>query len=378
MGSSNDTARRIAPGLIHAPVGGRLVGRDPQKSVAIRRLQHADLAIFLRITLNSCPFGSDWRRRRLGRVSVEFEYLGLKDHPPRRVEYHEAWEHQREVHARVASGETGNQVIFVEHDPVYTAGRQTKPHERPFDGTPVVDVDRGGNITWHGPGQLVGYPIVQLPDRVGVVDHVRRVEQAVIDVLASYGILAGRVPGRTGVWLPADDPSTVPLVEPGRHHRAGDTDRTGNFTFDAPAVAAPATGGLQLASVEGQAPAVGQAMGGAERSGHGPSVRGPFDDARSAGGSRGVGPPRQGMRPERKICAIGIRVTKRTTLHGFSINVSNTLDGFDNIVPCGISDAGVTTMAAEMDGPPPTLVELAERLEPLLAAHLSREGNLKK
>ncbi|WP_394276417.1 hypothetical protein [Luteococcus sp.] len=84
------------------------------------------------------------------------------------------------------------------------------------------------------------------------------------------------------------------------------------------------------------------------------------------------------MRPERKICAIGIRVTKRTTLHGFSINVSNTLDGFDNIVPCGISDAGVTTMAAEMDGPPPTLVELAERLEPLLAAHLSREGNLKK
>ena len=121
------------------------------------------------------------------------------------------------------------------------AGRRTLAHERPFDGTPVIDVDRGGKITWHGPGQLVGYPIMLLPDRVGVVDHVRRIEQAVIEVLASYGIEAGRVPGRTGVWLPADDPTFVPPIETGPHH-AKSVARTGYFTP-----------GFQLASVDGQA-----------------------------------------------------------------------------------------------------------------------------
>lgn len=217
---------------------------------------------------------------------IEFEYLGVADEPSSLTEYHAAWAHQREVHAAVAAGELPGRVIFVEHEPVYTAGRQTLPAERPFDGTPVVDVDRGGKITWHGPGQLVGYPIMRLPDRVGVVDHVRRIEQAVIELLAGYDIEAGRVPGRTGVWLAA---------------------------------------------------------------------------------GRG--------RAERKICAIGIRVSKRTTMHGFALNISNGLAGFGNIVPCGISDADVTTMAAEMASPAPSLVEVAQRLEPLLARHLSREGN---
>lgn len=267
----------------------------------------------------------------LARVSVDFEYLGIRD--GQRVEYHEAWAHQSEVHARVAADEMPGQVLFVEHDAVYTAGKQTLPAERPFDGTPVVDVDRGGKITWHGPGQLVGYPIIKLPDRVGVVDHVRRVEQAVIDVLAQYGIMAGRVPGRTGVWLPADDPDFVAPVATGPHH-AKSVERTGYFT----------PGALQIASVEGQTAAV-------------PS------------------PGRQG-RPERKICAIGIRVTRRTTMHGFALNISNDSAGFDNIVPCGIADATVTSMADELDGPAPSLLEVAERLEPLLDTHLSREGNL--
>ena len=142
----------------------------------------------------------------------------------------------------------------------------------------MVDVDRGGKITYHGPGQLVGYPIVFLPRGVGVVDYVRRVEEALIRLLADYGLATGRVPGRTGVWLPA---------------HAG--------------------------------------------------------------------------RPERKIAAIGIRVSRQTTMHGFALNVTSDLADFGRIVPCGIADAGVTSLAAEIDGPPPTLVELARRLEPLLA-----------
>ena len=268
-------------------------------------------------------------------MTVEFEYLGLREDPPRLIDYQWAWDHQREVHARVAAGEIPGRVLLLEHEAVYTAGKQTLPEERPFDGTPVIDVDRGGKITWHGPGQLVGYPIMLLPDRVGVVDHVRRIEQAVIEVLASYGIEAGRVPGRTGVWLPADDPTFVPPIETGPHH-AKSVARTGYFTP-----------GFQLASVDGQAAAVAHQAAGAPR-------------------------------PERKICAIGIRVTKRTTMHGFALNISNEGGGFDNIVPCGIPDAGVTTMAAELGGNAPSVLEVAERLEPLLANHLSREGNLSR
>lgn len=277
---------------------------------------------------------------------LEFEYLGLADTPPTLVEYHAGWDIQRDRHERVSTGQIPGRVLFVEHESVYTAGRQTKPHERPFDGTPVVDVDRGGNITWHGPGQLVGYPIVKLPDRVGVVDHVRRVEQAVIEMLAQYGIEAGRVPGRTGVWLPADDPSTVPVVTPPAHHHAASTERTGNYV---PGVVP----GLRMHAVAGS---------------EGVTV--------PARGDTTVTSPPRPLRPERKICAIGIRVTRRTTLHGFAVNVTNSTAGFDNIVPCGIADAGVTSMADELKGPAPTLLEVARRLEPLLAKHLTREGNL--
>lgn len=210
---------------------------------------------------------------------VQFQYLGLDE---RLSPYVPTWQYQREVHAKVAAGELPPQVLFVEHEPVYTAGRRTEPHERPFDGTPVVDVDRGGKITWHGPGQLVGYPIVFLPRGIGVVDYVRRVEEALIRMLAGYGIHGARVDGRTGVWLTAD-----------------------------------------------------------------------------------------GARPERKIAAIGIRVSKQTTMHGFALNVTNATAGFDNIVPCGITDAGVTSMATELAGPAPSLIEVARAVEPHLTELLA-------
>lgn len=217
-------------------------------------------------------------------AAVEFRYLGLTDDPPALTDYHQAWALQRELHAQVAADTLPTQVLFVEHPPVYTAGRRTLPEERPFDGTPVVDVDRGGKITYHGPGQLVGYPLVHLPRVIGVVDYVRRVEEALIRLLAGYGISSGRVEGRTGVWLAA-----------------------------------------------------------------------------------GAG------RPERKIAAIGIRVSRQTTLHGFALNVTSDLRSFDNIVPCGIADAGVTSLADELDGPVPSLVEVARALEPLLAELLAFE-----
>lgn len=209
---------------------------------------------------------------------VSFRYVGIADDPPTLTDYRLAWDLQREVHAQVAGRELGPQVLFVEHPPVYTAGRRTEPHERPLDGTPVVEVDRGGRITYHGPGQLVGYPIVFLPRGVGVVDYVRRVEEALIRLLAGYGVATGRVPGRTGVWLAAD---------------AG--------------------------------------------------------------------------RPERKIAAIGIRVARQTTMHGFALNVAPDLADFGRIVPCGIADAGVTSLADELDGPAPSLRQVAADLEPLLA-----------
>ncbi|MFZ0529599.1 MAG: lipoyl(octanoyl) transferase LipB [Propionicimonas sp.] len=215
---------------------------------------------------------------------VGFRYLGIADRPATLTDYHAAWDLQREVHAQVAAGELGPQVLYVEHPPVYTAGRRTEPHERPLDGTPVVDVDRGGKITYHGPGQLVGYPIVFLPRGVGVVDYVRRIEEALIRLLAGYGITCGRVPGRTGVWLAAD-----------------------------------------------------------------------------------------GVRPERKIAAIGIRVSRQTTMHGFALNVSSDLADFGRIVPCGITDAGVTSLADELGGPPPSLADVGRALEPFLVDMLRFE-----
>ena len=119
------------------------------------------------------------------------------------VDYQVAWDLQREVHAAVARGDA-NAVLLLEHPAVYTAGRRTEPFERPFDGTPVVDVDRGGKITWHGPGQLVGYPIVRLPDPIDVVAYVRRIEQMLIDVCEHFGVPGTQIAGRSGVWVAAD------------------------------------------------------------------------------------------------------------------------------------------------------------------------------
>ena len=134
---------------------------------------------------------------------MPLDVVDLLPHGP--VDYAEAWQIQRELHAEVAAGHRPDSVILLEHVSVYTAGKRTEPHERPVDGTPVIDVDRGGKITWHGPGQLVGYPIVRLPDSVLVVDYVRRLEEAIISMLAGYDLTTGRVRGRSGVWLAADD-----------------------------------------------------------------------------------------------------------------------------------------------------------------------------
>jgi lipoyl(octanoyl) transferase len=134
--------------------------------------------------------------------AVRFVELALA---PAYADYREAWQTQRTLHARRVAGEIDDVTLLLEHQPVYTAGKRTEPHERPVDGTPVIDVDRGGKITWHGPGQLVGYPITRLPDHVYVVDFVRRLEEALIRTCADLGVRTGRVAGRSGVWLPADD-----------------------------------------------------------------------------------------------------------------------------------------------------------------------------
>jgi lipoyl(octanoyl) transferase len=121
------------------------------------------------------------------------------------IDYSEAWQWQRQLHDQRVSGEIGDTALLLEHPPVYTAGKRTEDWERPLDGTPVIDVDRGGKITWHGPGQLVGYPIVELPDPIDVVAYVRRLESILIDVCAELGVAAGQVEGRSGVWLPATE-----------------------------------------------------------------------------------------------------------------------------------------------------------------------------
>ena len=177
------------------------------------------------------------------------------------VDYLAGWELQRTLHDEVAAGTRPDTVWLLEHPPVFTAGKRTAPGDRPADpgGAPVIDVDRGGLITFHGPGQLVGYPIVRLPDHVKVVDYVRRVEEALIAVCADFGLATARVPGRSGVWLRAD----------------------------------PA-------------------------------------------------------RPERKIAALGIRVTQGVTMHGFALNCDVDLSWYDRFVPCGIADAGVTSLSAEL------------------------------
>ena len=189
------------------------------------------------------------------------------------VPYDAAWQQQRDIHAQVVAGTAADTVLLLEHPSVYTAGRRTEPWERPFDGTPVIDVDRGGKITWHGPGQLVGYPIMRLPDPIDVVAYVRRVERMLIDLCADYGVATGQVAGRSGVWIAADE--------------------------------------------------------------------------------RG---------PERKIAAIGIRVAQGVTLHGFSINCDADLSAFDRIVPCGIADAGVTSLSREL-GREVTVADVLPRVQ---------------
>jgi lipoyl(octanoyl) transferase len=190
------------------------------------------------------------------------------------VEYQKAWDAQRRIHEEVASGERPNTLLLLEHPSVYTAGRRTDEAERPADGTPVIDVDRGGRITWHGPGQLVGYPIVRLQKPTELVGFVREIESALINVCEDLGISGVRVDGRSGVWI-CDD------------------------------------------------------------------------------------------RGERKIAAIGIRVAKGVTMHGFALNVNPNLKAFAQIVPCGISDADVTSLQLEL-GRPITVNEVA----PLVERHI--------
>jgi lipoyl(octanoyl) transferase len=193
------------------------------------------------------------------------------------IDYRAAWDEQRRLHDAVVIGAEPDTVLLLEHPSVYTAGKRTNSWERPLDGTPVVDVDRGGRITWHGPGQIVGYPIVRLPDPIDVVAYVRRVEQMLIDVCAEFGLATGRIEGQSGVWVAADD--------------------------------------------------------------------------------RG---------PDRKVAAIGIRVARGVTLHGFALNCDPDLTYFDRIVPCGIRDAGVTSLSVELGGD----VTIAEAT-PVVERHLA-------
>ncbi|GGK56246.1 lipoyl(octanoyl) transferase LipB [Streptomyces flaveus] len=231
------------------------------------------------------------------------------------VEYQQAWDEQRRVHAARFQDEIPDTCLLLEHPPVYTAGRRTAPEERPLDGTPVVDVDRGGKITWHGPGQLVGYPIQKLPRPVDVVAHLRRLEDAMIRVCADFGLETSRVEGRAGVWILGD-----PVEQ--RPSRYG--------------------GAARSASAEG---------GGGRRAGLSldldPRLTDDEFDPRLNGPE--YAPSNAGQRREdRKICAMGIRVAKGVTMHGFALNVNPDTSSFDKIIPCGIRDAGVTSLAYEL------------------------------
>ena len=190
------------------------------------------------------------------------------------VDYQEAWDIQRTIHAEVAAGTRPNTFLMLEHPSVYTAGRRTEDAERPTDGTPVINVDCGGRITWHGPGQLVGYPIIKLQNPTELVGFVREIESGLIHVCADLGVTAIRIEGRSGVWI-------------------------------------------------------------------------------------------QDGRGDRKIAAIGIRVAKGTTMHGFALNVNPDLAAFGQIVPCGIADADVTSLEIEL-GRSITIEEVA----PLVERHI--------
>jgi len=199
--------------------------------------------------------------------SISVEHLGL-------VEYQEAWNHQRVIQAGVIEGTLPNTLILLEHPSVYTAGRRTQDHERPLDGTPVVDVDRGGKITWHGEGQIVGYPIIKLRNRNDVVGFVREIETALIAACAELGLSTERYCERSGVWI------------------------------------------------------------------------------RDAKG-------------DRKIAAIGIRVAKGVTMHGFALNVNPDMTAYDRISACGFTDTGVTSLAKELGKE----ISVSE-VQPIIERHL--------
>jgi lipoyl(octanoyl) transferase len=205
---------------------------------------------------------------RSSTASIDVRRLGS-------VDYRQAWRLQRELaDARIAGGP--DTLLLLEHPSVYTAGKRTLPSERPgAPDVPVIDTDRGGKITWHGPGQLVGYPVIGLVEPLDVVNFVRRLEESLITVCAGLGLETRRIDGRSGVWVPAD-----------------------------------------------------------------------------------------GRRPARKVAAVGIRVSRSTTLHGFALNCDCDLSAFSAIVPCGISDAGVTSLTAELG----RQVRVEDVVEPVAAA----------
>ncbi len=177
------------------------------------------------------------------------------------MEYQQAWDLQVQLASQRATNEIGDTLLVLEHPSIYTAGKRTQPEDRPTNGLPVIDVDRGGRITWHGPGQLVVYPIIKLADPIDVVDYVRRIEEALIHIVREAGLpTAGRINGRSGVWIP------------------GATDAE-----------------------------------------------------------------------HRKIAALGIRIAKGVTSHGLALNCNNSLEFYQHIIPCGISDAGVTTLSRELN-----------------------------
>jgi len=198
------------------------------------------------------------------------------------VPYPQAWDVQRQLHERRVRGDIPDCCLLLEHPPVYTAGKRTGDLDRPIGdpGAPVIDVDRGGKITWHGPGQLVGYPILRLAEPVDVICYVRMIEEALIRTCAEFGVPAVRVDGRSGVWC------------------------------------------------------------------------------RGSGGAQ-----------DRKVGAIGIRVSRGVTMHGFALNCDCDLSWYDRIVPCGIRDATVTTLSAEA-GRPVTVADAAGAAERHLASVL--------
>jgi len=206
-------------------------------------------------------------------TSLNIKHLGLVDYLP-------TWQLQREIQNQVIEGVTQNTLLMLEHNSVYTAGRRTELKDRPIDGTPVIDTDRGGKITWHGPGQLIGYPIIKLRNRNDVVGFVREIETSIIAALSEFGITSERYCERSGVWLRDN----------------------GN---------------------------------------------------------------------DRKISAIGIRVAKGVTIHGFSLNVNPDLSFFDRINPCGFTDSGVTSMAKEL-GRDITISEVLPVVERYVTEGLAR------